>query len=77
MITPYPTLNFGLGEEIDMLREHVHQFARQEIAPLATEADEVSRFPNQLWTKFGDMGLLGVTVDESFGGANNPMHKSS
>ena len=70
MITPYPTLNFGLGEEIDMLREHVHQFARQEIAPLATEADEVSRFPNQLWTKFGDMGLLGVTVDESFGGAN-------
>ncbi|MEQ5808103.1 isovaleryl-CoA dehydrogenase [Alteromonas sp. NFXS44] len=70
MITPYPTLNFGLGEEIDMLREHVHQFAQQEIAPLATEADEVSRFPNQLWTKFGDMGLLGVTVDESFGGAN-------
>ena len=70
MITPYPTLNFGLGEEIDMLREHVHQFAQQEIAPLATESDEVSRFPNQLWTKFGDMGLLGVTVDESFGGAN-------
>ncbi|MDO6476001.1 isovaleryl-CoA dehydrogenase [Alteromonas sp. 1_MG-2023] len=70
MITPYPTLNFGLGEEIDMLREQVHQFAQQEIAPLATEADEVSRFPNQLWTKFGDMGLLGVTVDESFGGAN-------
>ena len=70
MITPYPTLNFGLCEEIDMLREHVHQFAQQEIAPLATESDEVSRFPNQLWTKFGDMGLLGVTVDDSFGGAN-------
>ena len=71
MITaPYPTLNFGLGEDIDMLREHVYNFAQNEIAPLAEKADKDNQFPNQLWTKFGDMGLLGVTVSEEFGGSN-------
>lgn len=71
MITaPYPTLNFGLGEDIDMLREHVYNFAQNEIAPLAEKSDEDNQFPNQLWTKFGDMGLLGVTVSEEFGGSN-------
>jgi isovaleryl-CoA dehydrogenase len=71
MITaPYPTLNFGLGEDIDMLREHVYNFAQNEIAPLAEKSDEANQFPNQLWTKFGDMGLLGVTVSEEFGGSN-------
>ncbi len=69
MITPYPTLNFGLGEEIDMLREHVNQFASQQIAPLAASSDEENQFPNQLWTQFGEMGLLGVTVSEQYGGA--------
>lgn len=71
MITaPYPTLNFGLGEDIDMLREHVYNFAQNEIAPLAEKSDEDNHFPNQLWTKFGEMGLLGVTVSEEFGGSN-------
>jgi isovaleryl-CoA dehydrogenase len=71
MITaPYPTLNFGLGEDIDMLREHVYNFAQNEIAPLAEKSDEDNQFPNQLWTKFGEMGLLGVTVSEEFGGSN-------
>ncbi len=71
MITaPYPTLNFGLGEDIDMLREHVYNFSQNEIAPLAESADENNQFPNQLWRKFGDMGLLGVTVSEEFGGSN-------
>lgn len=71
MITaPYPTLNFGLGEDIDMLREHVYNFAQKEIAPLANKADEDNQFPNHLWAKFGDMGLLGVTVTEEFGGSN-------
>jgi len=71
MITgPYPTLNFGLGEDIDMLREHVYNFAQNEIAPLAAQADENNQFPNELWTKFGDMGLLGVTVSEEFGGSD-------
>lgn len=71
MITAsYPTLNFGLGEDIDMLREHVYNFAQKEIAPLAEKSDEENQFPNQLWPKFGDMGLLGVTVSEEFGGSD-------
>lgn len=70
MNTPYPTLNFGLGEDIDMLREHVYQFAQGEIAPLAEKADEHNEFPNQLWPKLGEMGLLGVTVSEEYGGSN-------
>ena len=69
MTTSYPTLNFGLGEDIDMLREHVSQFASQQIAPLAGSADEDNQFPNQLWTQFGEMSLLGVTVSEQYGGA--------
>ncbi|MEG3766060.1 isovaleryl-CoA dehydrogenase [Alteromonas sp. 14N.309.X.WAT.G.H12] len=65
----YPTLNFDLGEDVDMLRQHVHQFAKNEIAPLAAKADEENQFPNQLWPAFGEMGLLGVTVSEEFGGS--------
>ncbi len=67
---PYPTLNFGLGEDIDMLREHVNSFAQNEIAPLAEAADEKNSFPNELWPKLGEMGLLGVTVSEEFGGSD-------
>ena len=70
MNTPYPTLNFGLGEDIDMLRDQVYQFAQNEIAPLAARADEDNQFPNELWPKLGDMGLLGVTVAEEFGGSD-------
>ncbi|GGO73329.1 isovaleryl-CoA dehydrogenase [Bowmanella pacifica] len=70
MNAPYPTLNFDLGEDIDMLREHVYAFAQGEIAPLATKADEDNAFPNELWPKFGEMGLLGVTVSEQYGGAD-------
>jgi isovaleryl-CoA dehydrogenase len=70
MHAPYPTLNFGLGEDIDMLRDHVYQFAQAEIAPLAESADEQNSFPNQLWPKLGEMGLLGVTVAEQYGGSD-------
>lgn len=71
MITaPYPSLNFGLGDDIDMLREHVYNFAQNEIAPLAEKADHDNQFPNQLWPKLGEMGLLGVTVSEEFGGSD-------
>ena len=66
----YPTLNFGLGEDIDMLRDHVYSFAQNEIAPLAESADEANSFPNALWPKLGEMGLLGVTVSEEFGGSD-------
>ncbi|MDO6693403.1 isovaleryl-CoA dehydrogenase [Aliiglaciecola sp. 3_MG-2023] len=70
MNTSYPTLNFGLGEDIDMLRDHVYNFAQTEIAPLAEKADEDNAFPNHLWSKLGDMGLLGVTVAEQYGGSD-------
>ena len=69
MNTPYPTLNFGLGEEIDMLRDAVYQLSQSEIAPRATQIDTDNDFPTDLWKKFGDMGLLGITVEEEYGGS--------
>jgi len=70
MNTGYPTLNFGLGEEINMLRDAVYQMAQKEIAPRAADIDRENNFPADLWRKFGDMGLLGMTVDEAYGGSN-------
>jgi len=70
MNTPYPTLNFDLGEDIDMLRNSVYQFCQKEIAPRASEIDEKNEFPMDLWRKFGDLGLLGVTVSEQYGGSD-------
>ncbi|MBE1288183.1 MAG: isovaleryl-CoA dehydrogenase [Alteromonadaceae bacterium] len=66
----YPTLNFGLGEDIDMLRDMVSQFAQERIAPHAQHADEANQFPNHLWAEMGELGLLGITVSEAFGGAD-------
>lgn len=63
-------LQHQLGETYDMLRESVYQFARREIAPIAAQIDADNAFPNHLWLKFGEMGLLGITVNEEFGGAN-------
>ena len=68
MNTPYPTLNFNLGEDIDMLRDSVFQFCTQEISPRADDIDSTNEFPMDLWRKLGDMGLLGLTVDEQYGG---------
>jgi isovaleryl-CoA dehydrogenase len=62
-------LDFGLGETADALREQVAAFAAREIAPRAAEIDARNEFPADLWAKFGAMGLLGVTVEEEFGGA--------
>ena len=70
MHSGYPTLNFGLGEEIGMLRDAVYQMCQKEIAPRAADIDRDNNFPNDLWHKFGDMGLLGITVDEAYGGSN-------
>ncbi|MFL0797675.1 MAG: isovaleryl-CoA dehydrogenase [Cellvibrionaceae bacterium] len=66
----YPTLNFGHSEEIDMLRDTVFQFSQNEIAPRAAQIDEDNEFPADLWQKFGDLGLLGITISEEFGGSN-------
>jgi isovaleryl-CoA dehydrogenase len=64
-----PSLDFDLGDTADMLRGHVEQFASDEIAPRAAEIDRENDFPADLWRKMGDMGLLGVTVEEEYGGA--------
>ncbi len=69
MTQHYPGLNFNLGEMADMLREQVHGFAQKEIAPIAADIDRNNEFPRELWNKMGDMGLLGVTVGEQYGGA--------
>lgn len=63
-------LQYQLGETYDMLRDSVYHFAQKEIAPMAAQIDHNNSFPNQLWRKLGDMGLLGITVNEEFGGAN-------
>ena len=67
---PYPTLNFNHGEDIDMLRDAVYDFAQNEIAPMAEAIDHKNEFPNELWPKLGEMGLLGLTVAEEYGGTN-------
>ena len=64
-----PNLDFGFPEEINMLRETVRAFAAAEIAPRATEIDRDNLFPADLWKKFGDLGLLGMTVSEEDGGS--------
>jgi isovaleryl-CoA dehydrogenase len=61
--------DFGLGETMDMLRATVRQFAAREIAPIAAAVDANNEFPRELWPRLGDLGLLGITVDEADGGA--------
>jgi len=65
-----PGLNFQLGEEVDALRDAVRDFAQSEIAPRAAEIDHSDQFPMDLWRKMGDLGVLGITVSEEYGGAN-------
>jgi len=64
-----PVFDFDLGETADMLRDSVADFAQTKIAPLAAEIDSSNEFPMDLWPQMGEMGVLGVTVDEQYGGA--------
>jgi len=65
-----PSLNFDLGSDIDALREAVAQFCQKEIAPIAAEVDHSNKFPMPVWKKLGDLGVLGLTVEEEYGGTN-------
>ncbi|MDJ0936744.1 MAG: isovaleryl-CoA dehydrogenase [Kiloniellales bacterium] len=64
-----PSLNFDLGETADLLRDTVMSFSADEIAPLAEATDRDNQFPRQLWPKLGELGLLGITVEEDYGGS--------
>jgi len=70
MTTSYLTLNHGLGEDIDRLRDTVRQFCVNELLPRAADIDSSNEFPMDMWRKFGDLGLLGMTVAEEYGGTN-------
>ena len=70
MNTPYPTLNHGLSEELNMLRDTVYQFCQKELAPRAGDIDKNNEFPMDLWPKLGALGVLGMTVDEAYGGTD-------
>ncbi|MGH8621685.1 MAG: acyl-CoA dehydrogenase family protein, partial [Burkholderiales bacterium] len=63
-----PELKFGLGETVDILRESVRSFAAREIAPRAAKIDRTNEFPRDLWPRLGELGLLGITVEEEYGG---------
>ena len=69
MMVSYPTLNFNHGDDVNMLRDMVRKFSSSEIAPRAENIDCENEFPSDLWKKFGDLGLLGMTVPEQFGGS--------
>ena len=63
------TMKFDLGEDVNALREMVHRWAQERVKPMAAEIDRSNAFPPELWTEMGELGLLGITVDEEFGGA--------
>ena len=65
----YGGLDHSLGETIDLIRDTVRQFSSQEIEPRAKEIDRTDEFPRDLWPRLGDLGLLGITVSEEYGGA--------
>src|SRR5579883_81799 len=69
LVTSYHEMDFQLGETADMLRDAVHHFAQNEIAPFAAHIDHENKFPHALWKKMGALGFLGITIPEEFGGS--------
>jgi len=63
------SMKFDLGEDVNALRDTVHRWAQERVKPLAAQVDRTNEFPNDLWPEMGDMGLLGITVPEEYGGA--------
>ncbi|MEY8838203.1 acyl-CoA dehydrogenase family protein, partial [Cribrihabitans sp. XS_ASV171] len=63
------TMQFDLGEDVNALREMVHRWAQERVKPMAAEIDKTNEFPNALWREMGELGLLGITVPEEYGGA--------
>ena len=62
-------MSFSLGDEVEALRDMVYRFAQERIAPRAAEIDASNEFPNELWRELGELGLLGITAEEEYGGA--------
>src|SRR5690606_1657031 len=65
----FSSLNFALGDTLDILRDQLRAFVARELAPLAAQIDSSNDFPMQLWRRFGELGLLGITVGEEYGGS--------
>ena len=63
------SMRFDLGEDVNAMRDMVHAWAQERLKPLAAQADDTNEFPSELWSELGELGLLGVTVDEQYGGA--------
>ena len=63
------SMNFALGDDIEALRDLVHRWAQDRLAPMAADIDKNNRFPEELWPELGELGLLGITVDEKYGGS--------
>ena len=64
------SMNFACGEDVEALRDMVHRWAQERVAPMAAEIDQSNAFPMELWKEMGELGLLGITVDEEYGGVN-------
>ncbi|MEO0766981.1 MAG: isovaleryl-CoA dehydrogenase [Pseudomonadota bacterium] len=64
------SMSFDLGEDVNALRDMVHRWAQDRVKPMAADIDQTNTFPPELWTEMGALGLLGITVDEEYGGAN-------
>ncbi|MEL6207308.1 MAG: acyl-CoA dehydrogenase family protein, partial [Pseudomonadota bacterium] len=64
------SMRFDLGDEVEALRETVHRWAQERVRPMAAEIDRSNAFPGDLWREMGELGLLGITVDEAYGGAD-------